>query len=260
MKFADRCKFNAAGTSAATITVAAAVLGFRTLAQVISESASDPLGIKVGDTNVPFVVDDGAGNEEFGFYTVTSTTVLTRTSVLQSSAGGTNPATFTGAVLSVFNSMPASFASKLLIAITDVLGNTVGIQDPKGNPINLIARLLANANTPASPAVEKTFKVIDVIRVTNNTGDSYPDRQVYAEGKRKSITFKNPVTNTVSFEIGSRKADNIQNPNPPTWTGLVIAPGQECVVFFDDSQYWLRQSATTTTVDQFMIIEREVRV
>jgi hypothetical protein len=111
MKFADRLKFTATGTSAATITFSAAVPGFRTLAQAIADGA-----YVVGDTGVPFTIDDGAGNKETSLFTITSATVLTRTSVRSSSTGGATPATFTGATLNVFSSMPADFASRLVIA------------------------------------------------------------------------------------------------------------------------------------------------
>jgi hypothetical protein len=117
MKFADRLKFTATGTSAATITFGAAVPGFRTLAQAIADSA-----YVVGDTGVPFTIDDGAGNKETSLFTITSATVLTRTSVRSSSAGGTTPATFTGATLNVFSAMPADFASRLVIAAA-ITGN-----------------------------------------------------------------------------------------------------------------------------------------
>jgi len=255
MKFAERLKFTATGTSAATITLSAAVAGFRTLAQAITDGA-----LKLGDTGVPFSIDDGAGNYETSLFTVTSTTALTRTSVLSSSAGGATPAAFTGANLSVVNSMPADFGSKLISAILDASGNTVGIQDPKGNAINLIARLLANATTPATPAVEHSFKCISSMTVITDLPHQYPTRVVYAESKRKKLTFKNPASNTVSLELGFKKADNVLDPNA-SWTGsITIAPGQEAVIFFDDAQWWVRQAQTGIVAGQTLIIEREARV
>lgn len=107
MKFADRLKFTAAGASAASITVGAAVTACRTLAQAISDGA-----LAVGDTGVPFTVTDGTAWED-SLFTITSTTQLTRTSVLASSAGGTTAATFSGP-LTVFNAVPASHLSTLL--------------------------------------------------------------------------------------------------------------------------------------------------
>ena len=131
MKFAERLKFTATGTSAATITLSAAVAGFRTLAQAIADGA-----LAVGDTGVPFTIDDGAGNKETSLFNVTSATVLTRMSVLSSSAGGTTAATFAGATLSVFNSMPASFAAKLPAFETDIAGAVPGFVLSTAAPSN----------------------------------------------------------------------------------------------------------------------------
>lgn len=108
MKLADRLKFTANGTSAAAISVGAAVAACRTLAQAIADGA-----LVVGDTNVPFTVTDGT-NWEDSLFTVTSGTVLTRSSVLASSAGGTTAATFSGP-LTVFNAASAQGLSDGLV-------------------------------------------------------------------------------------------------------------------------------------------------
>lgn len=121
MKFADRLKFTAT-VADATLTFSAAVTGFRTLAQVIAEGASDPLAIKAGDTGVCFAVEDASGNKEVSLFSVTGTSI-TRTSVLWSTAGAAAP-TYTGSV-TVFNTMPARFASALPnapAAFEDVIG------------------------------------------------------------------------------------------------------------------------------------------
>jgi hypothetical protein len=167
MKFADRLKFTATGTSAATITFGAAVSGFRTLAQAIADGA-----YVVGDTGVPFTIDDGAGNKETSLFTITSATVLTRTSVRSSSAGGTTPATFTGATLNVFNSMPADFASRLVIAaaVSGVyaVGETLTAAYPVGTigSIQFVRTLLVApftrtpiANAVASAVNSLTYQV-----------------------------------------------------------------------------------------------------
>lgn len=119
MKFVDRLKFVAAGASAATVTVSAALPGFRTLAQAISDG-----DLAIGDTRVPFSIEDRVGNKETSLFTVTSSTVLTRTAVLSSTRGGKTPAIFVG-TLSVFNTVPASFVSKLTegpLAFEDMIG------------------------------------------------------------------------------------------------------------------------------------------
>jgi hypothetical protein len=80
----------------------AAAAKCRSLAQVISTKE-----MAVGDTNVPFFVEDGSGNWEAGLYTITSSTFITRTTILNSSSGG-SAVTFDGGNLTVFNSAPAA--------------------------------------------------------------------------------------------------------------------------------------------------------
>jgi hypothetical protein len=79
----------------------------RTLNQCIT--AGD---LAVNDTLVPFVVDDGAGNWEFSLFTITSATVITRTQILSSSNSGA-AVTFSGASLTVYNTMPAAFLRRV---------------------------------------------------------------------------------------------------------------------------------------------------
>jgi hypothetical protein len=165
MKFAERLKFTATGASAATITLSAAVAGFRTLAQAIADGTNDPSAIKVGDSGVPFTIEDGAGNKETSLFTVTSATVLTRTSVLSSSAGGTTAATFSGATLTVFSSMPASFASKLPTAEADAPGAP-----------NFVFATSAPINTDGRPNFTVHFQTTPVdgsIRMSVKVGGVY---------------------------------------------------------------------------------------
>jgi hypothetical protein len=114
MKFADRLKVNASGVSSQTlaagavITMGAAVNSNRTLAQAIADGAAFSHTIKVGDTNVGFVVDDGVGNWLNGLFTLTSTTQITLTQILTSSAGG-GPVTLQTSTPTVYNA-DAAFA------------------------------------------------------------------------------------------------------------------------------------------------------
>lgn len=87
-KIHDRVKFN--GTMAGNVltVVSAYAGGWRTPAQAISDSATRTDGIKVGDTNVPFVVLDASGNWESAYYTVTDSSHLTRTRTVNSSNSG----------------------------------------------------------------------------------------------------------------------------------------------------------------------------
>lgn len=124
MKSAARLKFTAtgaaSGTSASALTVSAAITGFRTLATAIADDAAKPNGIVVSDTNVPFTSVDSSGNWETSRYTVSSTTVLTRTRVLSSSAGGTTPAVFNGGALTVFHDPSAEDYSGGMVDVDDV--------------------------------------------------------------------------------------------------------------------------------------------
>lgn len=115
MKFASRLKVAATLVSAGVYNMGAAAAKCRTLAQVIADGASDANAIKVGDTGVPFTVEDAAGNWEDGLYAITSSAQITRTSVLASSAGGTTPVTFSGA-LAAFNTASGSWLSKVFTA------------------------------------------------------------------------------------------------------------------------------------------------
>lgn len=120
MIFADRLKFASTGTSAASLTPGAAATACRTLAQAIADGA-----LAVGAVNVPFAITDGTNWEDslFAIGGTAQAPTLTRTQVLSSSAGGTTPATFSGAALTVFNTVPGSILSRVSID-SDVLFST----------------------------------------------------------------------------------------------------------------------------------------
>jgi hypothetical protein len=223
MKFADRLKITATGTSAATITFGAAVPGFRTLAQAIADGA-----YVVGDTGVPFTIDDGAGNKETSLFTITSATVLTRTSVRSSSAGGTTPATFTGATLNVFSAMPADFASRLIIAaaVTGIyaVDETLTAAYPVGTvgTIQFVRTLLvapytrtAIANAVANAVNSLTYKVtvddagcrIDVDcsnQVSTVTGGAVPASAVVSTVFRSIYTMELSENTSYSNRVAVR--------------------------------------------------------
>jgi hypothetical protein len=122
MKLASRLKVAVTLVSAGVYNMGTAATKCRTLTQVIADGASDASAIKVGDTGVQFTVEDASGNWEDGLYTITSSTQITRTSVLASSAGGTTAATFSGAMVA-FNAASGSQMSKLLSSDD---GQTIG--------------------------------------------------------------------------------------------------------------------------------------
>ncbi len=112
MKKADRLSVVSSGTSAASLTLGAAVSGCRTLAQAISEDAGQPNAIKVGDTNIAFVTKDNAGNWEAGYYTITSTTQIDQTQRKASSNAGA-AVTFNGQGLVVTNDVLAADLARM---------------------------------------------------------------------------------------------------------------------------------------------------
>lgn len=112
MKKADRLKVVSTGTSAASLVLGAAVVGGRTLAQAISEDAGQPNAIKVGDTNIAFVVNDNAGNWESGYYTITSTTQIDQAQRKGSSNAGA-AVTFNGQGLVVTNDVLAADLARM---------------------------------------------------------------------------------------------------------------------------------------------------
>ena len=112
MKFADLLKQSTASTSAAVITLGAAVSGFRTLAQAIADGE-----LSAGDQST-FMVRDSAGKFEFSLFTVTNSTTLTRVAVRRSSNNNAAETFGTGAV--VANIPDAEWLSQLLGAADGV--------------------------------------------------------------------------------------------------------------------------------------------
>jgi hypothetical protein len=114
MQFYDRLKFTTTGTSAASLSDGTAVLGCRNIAKVITDTAGQVNALLVTAQNVPFTIEDGTGKWEDSLFNLGGTAAsptLTRVQVLASSAGGTTPETFTGATLTVFNTVPGKILS-----------------------------------------------------------------------------------------------------------------------------------------------------
>jgi hypothetical protein len=108
MKHLDRVKVMASALSSLTVsvgvvvTLGAALTGMRTLSQALTDGAGFAHTAKVGDTNIGFILDDGNGNWLNGLFTLTSTTQITLTQILTSSASG-GPVTFLSASPTVYN-------------------------------------------------------------------------------------------------------------------------------------------------------------
>jgi len=154
MKFADRLKVTANGTSAAALTLGAAAANCRTLAQAIASG-----DLAVGDTGVPFTVDDGAGNWEDSYFTLASSTQLTRERVYRSSNNGA-AVTFSGATLTVFNN-----------AFGDALGS--GLLDPNDVGFDIVL-CAGQSNMEGNPAWDPLIDIGDprVWQWSNYSGDA----------------------------------------------------------------------------------------
>jgi hypothetical protein len=177
MKFVDRLKFAATGTSAASISDGTAVNSCRNLAASITAGA-----LALTDTAVPFGIDDGAGNWELSLFNlggIASAPTLTRTSVLVSSAGGTNPATFTGATLTVFNTIPSTFLN----------GVSLG--------------QLSNAGALAATDVLAVAQSGTEVQTTIDAFYTYLVNRMTAEGKFNSPTESLSVTTPTTQVVGS---------------------------------------------------------
>jgi chitodextrinase len=103
MNVADRVKETTTATSTAAIALGGAVATFRSFASAFT----------VGMTNIPVSVDDGAGNWEDGYYTLTAAGLLTRTAIHSSSNGGA-AVTFPAGVKTVFCTLTAGAVGDLV--------------------------------------------------------------------------------------------------------------------------------------------------
>lgn len=162
MKTVALFKQAASVTSTATITLGAAIDTYRTLAQVIA--AGD---LAVNDTGLAICVRNPAtGAFEFGTYTVTNGTTLTRITVEESSNADAAVA-FGGATVEVYSALPPSYLNGT--PLTDVLaanpaGTLTGTDvlmvargaNLFGTTLNAIAAAVASINggtAPATPTV-----------------------------------------------------------------------------------------------------------
>ena len=142
--------------------------------------------------------------------------------------------------------------------------------DPAGAVVGLVAdgKVIAigggNTDTtsphyPAARAVMRIASVSQIRLITANSSNSFSPRVAHAEKNRKRVTFKNPATNTVSFQLGLTQNDN-SNRNQSFTTSYTIAPGEELVCWYDENQWYARQTGATAVANQYLIVETEVNV
>lgn len=230
MQSADRFKFTATPAtvgSAATLNVSAAISGYRTPAQVISDSASDPLGIKVGATGLCFTSDDGAGNKETSLYTLTTATQLTRTEVQSSTAGGTTPATFTGSSLTVTNALSGKQASRLPSVSVDASGNAIGLLDPKGNALALGSMTLPSGDTTGvndTAAMDSALALNG--RLVLQAGATYYRTAPVVVGSNQSISAYGAKIILVSGYTGNIIRNKAVMPSKTVTDASVVGAGQ----------------------------------
>lgn len=118
---------------------------------------------------------------------------------------------------------------------------------------------MTSENTPAARALRTTASVSQVRLITANAANSFSPRVAHAEKNRKRVTFKNPVSNTVTFQLGQSQLDNF-NRNQNFTTSYTIAPGEELVCWYDENQWYARQTDATGVASQYLIVESEVNV
>lgn len=118
MTIAENVIETTAGTSTATLSLTGTTLGHRTFAAAVAAGH-----LTVGATKIPIHVQDDAGNWLNGEYTLTSATLLTRTSIGSSSTAG-GDVTLAGVVRTV-SLAPTDAYFKKLVSIDAAATTTV---------------------------------------------------------------------------------------------------------------------------------------
>lgn len=220
MKFATR--LNVTATVAAgiisTLTLGAAVLGRRTLQQEIDAgiATNDTTAIKVGDTGVPFMVENlTTGDWEAAYYTITSKTVITKGAIIASSNAGA-AVSFPAGAVNVFNAPLGGWLGRL-ITIDDAVsmpGLPLGTATSNGlllqyNPATgntetvTVASLLALVGGSA-PSGGTTAQSITVNTIATQTaGAAFSVTGTYANGTPTALQWStggtwNNATATIS--------------------------------------------------------------
>ena len=109
----DRVKETSTTTGTGDITLAGVAAG--------QGNVTFNSGIGVGNTTYYCIFEQGSSNFEIGLGTLSGSTTLERTTVINNSSGNTSKISFTGGTLDVFCTMPAAKTVYL-----DATGNPVG--------------------------------------------------------------------------------------------------------------------------------------
>lgn len=162
MNYADLVEETTEANSTVTIALLGAAAGYRSFAA----------GFNVGSTEIPVCVRDGAGNFEIGLYTLTSSALLTRNSLVSSSNGGA-AVTFPAGSKTVVCTLSAAQIAKMVtvdcVATSDIANAETSkmFMEEGGVPKRLsIADMLAElGQTPDQLAPAGTVQASDIVTV-----------------------------------------------------------------------------------------------
>ncbi len=226
MNYAPLVKESTTATSTATIALSGAAVGFRSFAQSFA----------VGATQIAVTVRDAAtGAFEDGEYTLTSSTLLTRTGVVASSNGGaavafaagtktvicalsaSQTAKFNATIAAPFSvAVPLSSAGTAFMpqqSVTGALAFTVGASPIQGALVYL--RLVANgANIPTFTGMKEWGGSLGY----NNTNGIVNELQFFYDGY--------DYWYTISQAVGATAVDSVV----PTATSAAVANASPTVV------------------------------
>lgn len=149
--------------------------------------------------------------------------------------------------------------------------NVVGYVNQDGVPLDETGKLVVaglavggkgeftSENASAARSVKTSVSVSQIRLIAANSSNNFSPRVAHAEKNRKRVTFKNPATNTVSLQLGLTQNDNM-NGNQSFATSYTITPGEELACWYDENQWYARQTEVTAVANQYLIIETEVNV
>lgn len=220
MKLADRLKQTTNATNTATVQLGAAPAGFRTLAQAIADG-----DITAGDTGVFFVIEDDAGNVEGSYFTVDSSTTLTRESVVFSSNNNA-AVTFPAGSKTIFNSVPAEYLRGTPVASLPSLTLTDGDQVLAFRPsTGTLGFILASALGGAVPPTDTTAPTL-TSATGSSTGTTTASGSVStneANGTLYFVATANATESAATVKAGGSQAVTATGVQNVTRSGLAAA-------------------------------------
>lgn len=129
------------------------------------------------------------------------------------------------------------------------------IYDENGDEVEVSNTQAPSAKTGKYvAATKKIMNCTNILPIVTDRASNPAQRVSFAGKNMKSIVIRNLVTNTVTFELGSTTANNIDNNHnfTPSYT---VTPGNERVITEDGRQWFIRQAQTGVTANQFAEVE-----